>query len=300
MTADPIDGKDRRDLPRLVSVIIPVRNGGRTLGDALEALTRQTYEHAWEVVVADNGSTDDTRKVCAAWATRLPAFRVADASDRQGSSHARNVGAAAAQGELLAFCDADDVADEHWLDALVEAARNHDLVGGVQDERQLNDEATLSARGERQRPALVRPLGFLPFAPTSNLGVWADVYATVGGLSVAYPQAHDVEFSWRAQLSGFDLGHAADAVMHYRYRSTVRGVAKQAYLAAYDTVQLFRDYRASGARRPSGRAILRRWVASVTHLPLLAVRDQRLGSIRLLAGTAGHVVASIRCGVFFL
>ena len=140
----------------------------------------------------------------------------------------------------------------------------------------------------------------MPFAPTSNLGVWADVYATVGGLNIDYPQAHDVEFSWRAQLSGFDLGHAAEAVMHYRYRSTPKGVAKQAYLTGYDTVQLFRDYRANGARRPTGRVIFRRWVATVTHLPLLVVRDQRLASVRLLANTAGHVVASLRCGVFFL
>ena len=84
-------------------------------------------------------------------------------------------------------------------------------MGGTQEQSRLNDEAVQHTRGARSRKALVRPLGFLPFAPTSNLAVWADVYRTVGGLDVDYPQAHDVEFSWRAQVGGYDLGLRARA-----------------------------------------------------------------------------------------
>jgi glycosyltransferase involved in cell wall biosynthesis len=291
---------DTRPAPSLVTVIIPVRNGEQTLPEELDALSKQTYAHPWEVVVADNGSTDATRRVCSAWKDRLPGFRVVDASDRAGSSHARNVGAAAALGELLAFCDADDVVDDNWLAALVEAARHHDLVGGTQEESRLNETAVRRSRGARARSRLVRPLGFLPFAPTSNLAVWADVYRTVGGLDVEYPQAHDVEFSWRAQVGGFDLGHAPDAVVHYRYRSTVKGVAKQAYLTGFDAVQLYRDYHAHGARRPAGRETLRRWAASLVRIPLMLVPSQRIASVRLLANNAGRLVASARFRVLFL
>ena len=289
-----------RPPPSFVSVIIPVRNGEQTLPEELAALAAQTYAGDWEVVVADNGSTDGTRAVCAEWEDRLPGLCVVDASDRPGSSHARNVGAEAAKGELLAFCDADDVVDEHWLAAMVAVALHHDLVGGVQEETRLNDHTTRRSRGARTRHTLVRPLGFLPFAPTSNLAVWADVYQTVGGLDIDYPQAHDVEFSWRAQLGGFDLGHASDAVVHYRYRSTVKGVAKQAYLTGYDAVQLYRDYRASGARRPSSRESLRRWFASVLRIPLLLVPGQRIASVRLLANNAGRLAASVKFRVLFL
>ena len=80
--------------------------------------------------------------------------------------------------------------------------------------------------------------GFLPFAPSCNLGVWADVYATYRWFDEAYPQAHDVEWSWRAQLAGFTLGFAPDAIVHYRYRSTIRGVARQAYLSGLDSARL--------------------------------------------------------------
>jgi glycosyltransferase involved in cell wall biosynthesis len=299
-TTSTTDADASRSAPSLVSVIIPVRNGERTLPEELAALTKQTYEGRWEVVVADNGSTDATRAVCAEWADRLPGFRIVDASDRPGSSHARNVGAEAAHGELLLFCDADDVVDEHWIAAMVAASLHHDLVGGVQEEGRLNDESVRRSRGARARRALVRPLGFLPFAPTSNLAVWADVYRTVGGLDIDYPQAHDVEFSWRAQLGGFDLGHAPDAVVHYRYRSTVKGVAKQAYLTGYDAVQLYRDYRADGARRPPARESLRRWAAGVVRIPLLLAPGQRIASVRLLANNVGRLVASAKFRVLFL
>lgn len=290
----------RRPAPALVTVIVPVRNGARTLPEQFEALAAQRYDGPWELVVADNGSTDTTRAVCASWTDRLPRLRVVDASERAGSSHARNVGASAANGELLAFCDADDVVDASWLQAIVESARDHDLVGGVQDEARLNDDTIRETRGARAKRALVRPLGFLPFAPTSNLAVWADVYRTVGGLDVDYPQAHDVEFSWRAQLEGFDLGHAADAVVHYRYRSTVKGVGKQAYLTGYDAVQLFRDYRSDGAKRPGAKETARRWIASLLRIPMVLVPNRRIASVRLLANNAGRLVACVRFRVLFL
>ncbi len=291
---------EARPAPSLVTVIIPVRNGEQTLGEELEALSKQSYQGAWEVVVADNGSTDHTGGVCAAWSERLPGFRVVDASDCPGSSHARNVGAAAARGELLAFCDADDVVDENWLDALVDAALVHDLVGGVQDGTLLNNETVRRSRGSRHQSILISPLGFLPFAPTSNLGVWTEVYRTVGGLDIDYPQAHDVEFSWRAQLSGFDLGHSAEAIVHYRYRDTVRGVAKQAYLTGYDTVQLYRDYRSRGAERPPLKNVVRRWASSIVRIPLILVPRQRISSVRLIANNVGRLVASAKFRVFFL
>lgn len=290
----------RRAAPALVTVIIPVRNGARTLPEQFSALATQRYDGDWELVVADNGSTDTTVDVCASWADRLPKLRVVDASERAGSSHARNVGAAAANGELLAFCDADDVVDQNWLRTIVEAARDHDFVGGVQEESRLNSDMIRKTRGARAKRSLVRPLGFLPFAPTSNLAIWADVYRAVGGLDVDYPQAHDVEFSWRAQLDGFDLGHTPDAIVHYRYRSTVKGVSRQAYLTGYDAVQLYRDYRKAGATRPSARDTVRRWGASLLHLPGLVIPSRRIVSIRLLANNAGRLVACVRFRVLFL
>src|SRR6476660_10613740 len=80
--------------PRLVSVIIPVRNGARLLGQQLAALERQGYPGRWEGVVADNGSSDGTAAVAGRWADRLT-VRTVPATRRRGINVARNSGAAA-------------------------------------------------------------------------------------------------------------------------------------------------------------------------------------------------------------
>jgi len=94
----------------LVSVVVPVRQGARTLGEQLEALSRQTYSGEWELIICDNGSTDGTRGRALAWQGALP-LRIVDASAKKGVAHARNVGIEATRGAYVLICDADDVVD---------------------------------------------------------------------------------------------------------------------------------------------------------------------------------------------
>ena len=81
-----------------VSVVIPALNVADTIGQQLDGLACQNFNGNWEVIVADNGSTDSTREVVESFADRLPALKVIDASDRRGINHARNVGSQAARG----------------------------------------------------------------------------------------------------------------------------------------------------------------------------------------------------------
>jgi glycosyltransferase involved in cell wall biosynthesis len=282
----------------MISVVIPVRNGARTLGEQLRALDEQTYRADWEIVVADNGSTDDTVAVAATWDHPGVELRVIDASQRAGSSFARNRGAEEALGDFLAFCDADDVVVPGWLDALAVAARDYDAVTGPQDASEINAPDIMNWRSPRER-ALPQSR-FLPYAPSCNLAVWADVYKRTGGFDERYPQAHDVEWSWRAQLEGFTLGFADDAVVHYRYRDDVRGVARQAYLSGLDSARLYHDYRSRGmTRRGLGRS-LRVWVWLVVRLPYLAAPERRGIWMRRAGEAWGRLRGSARFRVLFL
>ena len=86
-----------------ISVIIAVYNGGPTIGRAIESVLTQTYP-ACELIVVDDGSTDDTAATVAKFGDRVRSIRQPNA----GVSAARNAGALAARGEWLAFLDADD------------------------------------------------------------------------------------------------------------------------------------------------------------------------------------------------
>jgi glycosyltransferase involved in cell wall biosynthesis len=88
-----------------ISVIVPTYNCGRWLAESLDSIFAQT-ERDLEVIVVDDGSTDDTPRVLAAYAGRITVVEGAHG----GLSNARNLGLARATGEWIAFHDADDVA----------------------------------------------------------------------------------------------------------------------------------------------------------------------------------------------
>ena len=92
-----------------VSVIVCSYNGGHTLAACLDSLGKLNYP-AYEVILVDDGSTDDTAYVAA----QFPSVRYIHQTNH-GLSHARNAGAAAAKGEVLAYTDSDCMADVDWL-----------------------------------------------------------------------------------------------------------------------------------------------------------------------------------------
>jgi glycosyltransferase involved in cell wall biosynthesis len=90
----------------LVSVVIPTYNYGQFVGEAIESVLSQTYRPL-ELIVVDDGSTDDTQEVLARFEGRIHSL----SQENQGLSAARNAGIRLAKGEYLAFLDADD----YWM-----------------------------------------------------------------------------------------------------------------------------------------------------------------------------------------
>lgn len=121
-----------------LSVIIPCYNGANTIADQLEALANQEWSEPWEIIVADNRSTDNSMAIVKQYQERLPNLRIVDASARQGQPYALNCGAEAAVGESLAFCDADDVVGPCWLVAMGQALSKYDFVACRFDTEKLN------------------------------------------------------------------------------------------------------------------------------------------------------------------
>jgi glycosyltransferase involved in cell wall biosynthesis len=88
----------------LISCIVPVYNGERYLRDALESIFAQTYDDL-EAIVVDDGSTDSTSEVAAAYGSRVRYLR----QSRSGQPVARNAGVQSSVGEFVSFLDADDL-----------------------------------------------------------------------------------------------------------------------------------------------------------------------------------------------
>jgi len=286
--------------PALISVVIPVLNAADTLPAQLEALSGQTYGGKWEVIVSDNGSTDGTPDLAQAWADRIPGLRVVDGSDRKGQAHARNVGAAAARGDFIAFCDADDVATSGWLEGMAEAARSWDVVGGTLDHDSLNEPMVRSWRSAQPREETPEDEAFMPWAESANLGVRTPVFRELGGFNEDYAASEDVDFSWRVQLASYRLGFAPGAVVRYRHRMSLRPLMRQHYLYGVNSAKLYRDFRNRGMPRSPVRRALRVWGRVIAHLLVdLSSRDRRGIWLRKAAYRWGRLRGSIRYRVFY-
>lgn len=103
-----------------ISVIIPIYNGGEWLHDALKSLQTQTYRD-FEAIMVNDGSTDNSKEICMEFVSSDPRFHLIN-QDNQGVSTARNNGLDLAQGEWIAFMDADDIMPQDALETLIELA----------------------------------------------------------------------------------------------------------------------------------------------------------------------------------
>ena len=279
-----------------ISVIIACYNAGQTLAEQLEGLAEQEYGEPWELIIADNGSTDDSLALVERYRPRLATVRVVDASRVQGAAHARNVGAAAARGPYLAFCDADDVVGKGWLRALSRAVQRYDFAASRFEGERLNPPEVLRIRQCPQQDGLMtfKYSRFLPFAGACGLAVRRSLFDTLGGFDEELLSGEDIDFCWRAQLSGTELHFADDAVVHIRLRSEPREVIRQAEAYGFWTVPLYVRYRRHGMSPVPWQAGAWRWLRLLARAPRLARRSSRTKWLREFAYRRGLLKGSIR------
>ncbi len=234
-----------------ISVIMPVYNVAATVREQLHGLSRQSYRGEWEVIVCDNGSTDDTRAVCEAWIGRVPALTIIDTSRSPGAAAARNRGASAARGSVLAFCDGDDVVYPNWLEACSAAAQHHEFIAGAIDPFSLNRFSVPSSDASSLHRAPVA-LSFKPFAIGANMVVSRRAFDQVGGFRERLLHMEDIDLSWRIQLAGYPLHFEPSAVVAKRYPADIRTVWRKSVEQGGGDVVMYRHYRQYGVEFPCG------------------------------------------------
>lgn len=283
-----------------LSVVLPVRNAARTLAAQLEALVGAERPPVdLEVIVADNGSSDDTVALAHSFVDRLP-VTVIDASDVPGANHARNRGIAAARHDRILLCDGDDCVDSHWL---IEMAKAFDagnvLIAGPIDYTELNPAHVRAWRGSRMA-GVTSVLGFLPSGHGANLGFTRSVFDQVGGFDEKFVGGDDTDFCWRAQLAGFELHAVPNALVHYRLRPSLTGLIRQEIDYGVAEAQLYRKFASNGVRRRHPIAFVREAWWLLTRLPFAWSASRRGAWVRRWARQVGRIRGSIINRVWWL
>jgi GT2 family glycosyltransferase len=219
-----------------VSVVVPVRDGARTLPRALAALAALAPPPD-EIVLVDNGSTDDTPRLLGAFAASAAAKVVVLHEPRRGASVARNTGARAASGDVVAFTDADCCPRADWLVGLA-APLADPAVGAVAGRlastpprgvvETFGSLFTLQAPGAPSRHARWTPWagGF----PTANLAVRRTLLDRVGGFEETVAiYGEDYDLCARLYALGAVIAYTPDAVVEHQHRVALRPMLRQAF-----------------------------------------------------------------------
>jgi O-antigen biosynthesis protein len=225
-------GQDNAALPHrplpsypFVSVIVCSYNGAKTLAECLESLGQLDYPN-YEVILVDDGSTDNTREIAA----RFPQVRYVHQTNH-GLSHARNHGAAIAKGEIFAYTDSDCMADPEWLYYLLGTllSGSYAGVGGpnVSPPAQNWVQACVAAAPGGPSHVLLTDT-IAEHIPGCNMAWYRWAFESIGGFDAEYHKAgDDVDFCWRVQQAGHAIAFSPAAVVWHHRRFTLKAFRKQ-------------------------------------------------------------------------
>lgn len=220
-----------------LSVIIPFLNAESTISEQLDGFLKQECSCPWEIIVVDNGSTDGSRSVIEQYKLKQLNLTMVDAFDRRGPAYARNVGVRAARGDLLVFCDADDVVTPGWLEALRASLEESDIALCRIDTRKLNAASWVSRLewiddnrgGEEETLEDHRA----PFPPNlimfrgRGFAIKREFHEAINGFDETMIAGEDLDYGYRAQMAGAKPGLAYDALLYYRFRPQFKAMINQ-------------------------------------------------------------------------
>jgi len=227
-------GPSRTDAAPAPGPARPAGNGeARNIRHLLDSLVTQKHLH--EVIVVDAMSGDGTAAAAESYRSVLPGLKVIRQSCRRGEG--RNIGAAQATGDLLAFSDGDCIANAFWLERLV---------------------AAWDRQPERVVAGRTLLLGFWAFThlhrvelphkgqdttwPSCNLAYPRALFQRLGGFDPGLVTAEDIDLNFRALEAGARILHAPGAIVYARARDSIGGFLRQAYWNGYGRKQLTRKH----------------------------------------------------------
>ncbi len=203
------------------SIVVPTYRRPDLLGRCLAALVVQDFDPAeYEVLIADDAASDETRQLVARWAERPgPAVRYLPVTGAHGPAAARNVGWRAARGAVIAFTDDDTLPDRGWLRAGVAALQAGADAATGRLEMPLPEHPTDYERNEAR-------LAEAEFV-TANCFCRRNVLAAVGGFDERFTMAwrEDSDLHFTLLERGCRIVKAPDALVVHPLRPARWGVS---------------------------------------------------------------------------
>ena len=230
-----------------ISIIIPTFNGVSRIGNCLDALLSQTSGQNVEILVVNDGSTDDTEDVV----NRYFGVRLISQANA-GPAAARNRGALEARGSIILFTDDDCVPTPDWLGAMLEPFKDPEVVGakGVYRTRQKRLAARFVQIEYEDRYQLMVGLSSIDFIDTYSAAFRRERFLEMGGYDTSFPVAcaEDIELSYRMSARGWKMKFVPGAIVYHTHPDTFWGYLKKKYKFAFWRVLAVRKNPSKGLK----------------------------------------------------
>jgi len=224
------------------SVIVPVHNSARTIEPCLEALLDQSLpKETYEILIVDDGSTDNTAELVERYPVRL--LKQAHA----GPASARNLGATAALGEFLIFTDADCLPIRIWLEEIVRPLEKDGQVAGAQGSYQ-TEQTNLIARFTQVelevKYAALRRKAYIDFLDTASAALRREAFWEEGGFDPSFSEAsnEDTQLSFSLASKGRRLVFAEKAVVYHRHPESLRRYLSRKWRHGFWRTRVYRQH----------------------------------------------------------
>lgn len=230
-----------------ISVIIPVYNDPDGIQQTLQCVCDQTYStDNYEVVVADNNSTDRTVTVAEEFSERYPDLvRITHEREIQSSYAARNTGIKESTGDVLAFIDADMTVGEDWLENISDMIETTDAayIGcNVELFSKPGDNSIWSAYRVSLGFPIEHYLKVSNFAGAGCIVVKREVFNDVGLFDNTLVSGGDGEFGKRVADAGYSQHYAGHIEMRHPARSSFSALVSQAVRHGRGQTQVRQNY----------------------------------------------------------
>lgn len=208
------------------TVAIPCYNGAAYLEETIRSVLAQSRP-ADEVLVIDDGSNDGSGAIAARYPVRLVTHPV-----NQGLSAARNTAIAECRGEILAFIDVDALADEGWLETVLDTFEDAGVsgVGGPGVEAQIHNLADRWRARHATQGYHYRQTTRVPHLFGLNMAFRRDVLEGSGGFDTSLrTNAEDMDMGYRLDGLGHKLLYRPDARVFHQRRDTLESLRTTMY-----------------------------------------------------------------------
>jgi glycosyltransferase involved in cell wall biosynthesis len=277
-------------MDHFVSIIIPTFNSEKTLNNCLRALFNQTVSgDCYEVIVVDDGSTDNTREVVTRYRGKYYYQK------NQGPASARNRGVEIARGELVLFTDADCEVERNWIEEMCKPFTDSAVVGakGIYKTRQKEIVARFAQLEYEEKFEKMSKDEFIDFVDTYAAGFRKTIFKQFGGFSTSFREAsgEDTDFSFRIAKEGHKMIFVPTAIVYHQHPNTLKKYFKRKFKTAYWRVLLYRQH--------PGKMMKDSHTPQTLKLQILLFYVMLLGLLGL-AFSGGALGLGIPFGLFFL